>query len=147
MKANWQRTLRSRLRTLLWSWRWTMLFSSRWRLSYGLDCQLKSPSRMLSSLALRRVALVRTDVSEESIVFLIRVTRIGELGDDTFLLNVRSYKSHAPSHSRRRHSSESQPWKPQILHSINRLGSVVETYCVPCEVRTGFLYPRRRNSS
>jgi hypothetical protein len=28
---------------------------------------------------LRRVALVRTDVSEESSAFIIRVTRIGEL--------------------------------------------------------------------
>jgi hypothetical protein len=29
---------------------------------------------------LRRVALVRTEVSEERIVFIIRVTRIGQLG-------------------------------------------------------------------
>jgi hypothetical protein len=28
------------------------------------------------------------------------------------------------------------------LHSINRLGSVAETQCVSCEVRTGILYPR-----
>jgi hypothetical protein len=27
------------------------------------------------------------------------------------------------------------------------LGSLAETKCVSCEVRTGFLYPRRRNSS
>jgi hypothetical protein len=55
---------------------------------------------------LRRVALVRTDVSEERSASIIRVTRIGELGttladschpDDggaTFLRNVGSYKSH-----------------------------------------------------
>jgi hypothetical protein len=36
---------------------------------------------------------------------------------------------------------------PQILHNINWLNSVVETQCVFCEVRTGFLYPRRRHSS
>jgi hypothetical protein len=36
--------------------------------------------RMVSSGMLRLVALVRTDVSEEPIVSLIRVTRIGELG-------------------------------------------------------------------
>jgi hypothetical protein len=35
---------------------------------------------MASSGMLRRVALVRSDVSEESSVSFIRVTRIGELG-------------------------------------------------------------------
>jgi hypothetical protein len=35
---------------------------------------------MASSGMLRRVALVRTDVSEELIASLIRVTRIGEVG-------------------------------------------------------------------
>jgi hypothetical protein len=35
---------------------------------------------MVSSGMLRRVALVRADVSEELSAFFIRVTRIGELG-------------------------------------------------------------------
>jgi hypothetical protein len=35
---------------------------------------------MVSSWMLRRVALVRTDVSEEPRASFIRVTRIGELG-------------------------------------------------------------------
>jgi hypothetical protein len=35
---------------------------------------------MLSSDIVRRVALVRTDVSEERSAPIIRVTRIGELG-------------------------------------------------------------------
>jgi hypothetical protein len=35
---------------------------------------------MASSGMLRRVAVVRTDVSEERIASFIRVTRIGELG-------------------------------------------------------------------
>jgi hypothetical protein len=54
---------------------------------------------------LRRVVLVRTDVSEELNAFVIRVTKIGELGtladayhpDEggaKFLRNVCSYKSH-----------------------------------------------------
>jgi hypothetical protein len=37
-------------------------------------------TKMASSGMLRRVDLVRTDVSEEHIVSIIRVTRIGELG-------------------------------------------------------------------
>jgi hypothetical protein len=36
--------------------------------------------RMSSCGMLRHVALVRTDVSEERIAFIIMVTRIGELG-------------------------------------------------------------------
>jgi demethoxyubiquinone hydroxylase (CLK1/Coq7/Cat5 family) len=35
---------------------------------------------MLSSRLIRRVVLVRSDVSEERIASIIRVTRIGELG-------------------------------------------------------------------
>jgi hypothetical protein len=68
---------------------------------------------MPSSGMLRRVALVRTDISEEHIASIIRFTRIGELGatsavssnrhrlrrntdngGDMFLQNLGSYKSH-----------------------------------------------------
>jgi hypothetical protein len=63
---------------------------------------------MVSSGMLRRVTLVRTDVSKELSASIIRVTRISELGtlavtsnscqpDDggaKFLRNVSSYKSH-----------------------------------------------------
>jgi hypothetical protein len=63
---------------------------------------------MASSGMLRRVALVRTDVSEELTASFIRVTRVGELGtalavtsyrrklrrNTKFLRNVGSYKSH-----------------------------------------------------
>jgi hypothetical protein len=41
-----------------------------------------------------------------------------------------------------RHSSWSPPWKPQILHSINRLDSAAEKYKVSCEVRTWFYTPK-----
>jgi hypothetical protein len=61
---------------------------------------------MGSTGMLRRVALVRTEVSEEHITSIIRMTRIGERGtlavtnpDDgetKFLRNVGSYKSHTP---------------------------------------------------
>jgi hypothetical protein len=79
----------------------------------------------------RSVALVRTDVSEESISSINRVTRIGQLGTtlavtitgskqqihtvnvfpsshphyrtDNFLRNVDSYKSPTASHSGRQH--------------------------------------------
>jgi hypothetical protein len=62
---------------------------------------------MSSSGMLLRVALVRTDVSEEPSASFIRVTSIGELGTllavtsnrrtlrrNKFLRNVGSYKSH-----------------------------------------------------
>jgi hypothetical protein len=58
---------------------------------------------MASSGMLRRVAPVKTDVSEVRIASVISVTRIGEVGttlavtcnrSDTFLRNVSSYKSH-----------------------------------------------------
>jgi hypothetical protein len=81
---------------------------------------------MASSGMLRRVAFVRTDVSEELSTSFIRVTRICELettlaatsnrhalrdschpdeGGAKFLQNVDSYKSHMAQHLRRRHSS------------------------------------------
>jgi hypothetical protein len=44
---------------------------------------------MASSGMLRRVALVRTDVSEELNATIIRVTRIGELGTLAVTINRR----------------------------------------------------------
>jgi hypothetical protein len=70
--------------------------------------------RMLFSGMLRHVALVITDVLEELSAFIIRVTRIGELGTILavtstqhilLLQNVRSYRSHTAQDLRRRHSS------------------------------------------
>jgi hypothetical protein len=51
-------------------------------LKIKIDSKYKTISlkRMASSGMLRRVALVRTDVSEELSTSFIRVTRIGELG-------------------------------------------------------------------
>jgi hypothetical protein len=40
----------------------------------------KQTNRMASPGMLRRVALVRTDASKELSAYIIRVTRIGELG-------------------------------------------------------------------
>jgi hypothetical protein len=48
----------------------------------------------------RRVALVRTEVSQDRSASTIRVTRIGELPGDMFLRNVGSYKNHTASHPR-----------------------------------------------
>jgi hypothetical protein len=44
---------------------------------------------MASSVMLRRVALVRTDISEKRIASFIRVTRIGELGTTPALTSNR----------------------------------------------------------
>jgi DNA-binding TFAR19-related protein (PDSD5 family) len=44
---------------------------------------------MASSRMLRRVALVRTDVSEELSASIIKVTRIGELGTKLAVTNNR----------------------------------------------------------
>jgi hypothetical protein len=60
---------------------------------------------MASSGMLRRVALVRTDVSEELSTSFIKMTRIREDG--------------IPQSDRREN--------PLILHSINWLGSVAKT--------------------
>jgi hypothetical protein len=72
---------------------------------------------MASCGKLRRVVLVRTDVSEERIASTIKVTIIGDLRttfvvtsnrsklrSDTFLRNVCFYKSHT-EYTRRLHSS------------------------------------------
>jgi hypothetical protein len=48
--------------------------------------------RMPSSGMLRRVALVRTDVSEELRASFIRVTRIGELGNLAVTSNRRTLR-------------------------------------------------------
>jgi hypothetical protein len=48
---------------------------------------------MASSGMLRRVALVRSDDSEESIASVIRVTRIGELGTMLAVTNNRGKRA------------------------------------------------------
>jgi hypothetical protein len=79
----------------------------------------------------RRVDLVWTDVSEERIASIFRVEKSAdsrwflghgffyyEDGGDTFLCNVGSHKIYMVPHPRRRHSSQSPLWKPQILHNF-----------------------------
>jgi hypothetical protein len=65
--------------------------------------------RMVSSGMLRRVDLVRTDVSEEPGASFITVTRIGELGTIQAATSnrrtLRRNKSHMPYQPRRHHSS------------------------------------------
>jgi hypothetical protein len=48
---------------------------------------------MVSSGMLRRVVLVRTDVSEEHSASIIRVTRIGELGTTLAVTSYRNKKA------------------------------------------------------
>jgi hypothetical protein len=87
---------------------------------------------------LHRVALVRTDVSKESFASITRLKRIKELGTLAVISNVGSYTL---SHPRKRHSLNSPKWKPQILHSINQLGSVAEIYLFPAKCELGFHIP------
>jgi hypothetical protein len=54
---------------------------------------------------------------------------------------VRIYKSHTASHPRKRYSSLSPRWKPQILHSINWLGSVAEKNVAPVRYELSFYIP------
>jgi hypothetical protein len=86
----------------------------------------------------RQCSSVRIKVSKERIASIIRVKGISKLGTT---LAVGSYKVHMTSHPRRQHSSESPPWKPQILHSINRLASVSETNVFPVRYELGFYIP------
>jgi hypothetical protein len=54
---------------------------------------------MVSSGMLRRVALVRTDVSEKLSVSFIRVTRIGELGTTLAIPSISSQRAPVVSYS------------------------------------------------
>jgi hypothetical protein len=54
---------------------------------------------MASSGILSRVALVRTDVSEELSAFFIRVTRIGELGTTLAVTSNRRTQRKIPSYN------------------------------------------------
>jgi hypothetical protein len=54
--------------------------------------------RMASSAMLRRVALVRTDVSEELRASIIMVTRIGELGKLAVTSNRRTLRASVASY-------------------------------------------------
>jgi hypothetical protein len=92
---------------------------------------------MPSSGMLRPVALVRTDVTEECNVTIMKVTRVGVLGTmlavtsnrrklrrNTTSVLAKNTRRNIPVngilHSYRREI-------PQILHNINRLGPVAET--------------------
>jgi hypothetical protein len=68
---------------------------------------------------LRRVALLGTDVSEERIITIIRVTRIGELGTTLAITSVltRATRRHIPEDGFR-HSRPSDNLKSYIVLKI-----------------------------
>jgi hypothetical protein len=53
---------------------------------------------MASSGMLRRVALVRTEASEEPSASIIRVTRIGELGTTSVVTSISSQRASVASY-------------------------------------------------
>jgi hypothetical protein len=65
-------------RKVRWAGRVALMERSEMHIGPGWGNRVKR--RMVSSGLLRRVALVRTDVSEEYSASIIRVTRISELG-------------------------------------------------------------------
>jgi hypothetical protein len=103
---------------------------------------------MVSSGLLRRVALVRTDVSKERIAPIIRVTGIGELGTT---LAVTSNWSTFPSSS----EVETFFWPPQSLNRVTGIGELGTTLAVASnwstfpsssEVETFFWLPQSLNN-
>jgi DNA-binding TFAR19-related protein (PDSD5 family) len=71
--------------------------------------------RMVSSGKLRRVALVRTDISEEFRASFIRMTRIGELGTTLAVTSNRRTLRILEDiilHSHRRENLKSYKWIP-----------------------------------
>jgi hypothetical protein len=67
---------------------------------------------MRTTEMIRRVAVVRTDVSEQRIVFIIRVTRIGKLETLAVTSKRSSSKTSVLTRATRRHIPEGS-----ILHS------------------------------
>jgi regulator of protease activity HflC (stomatin/prohibitin superfamily) len=70
LKIQNQRYITTDGQSVILSWYWAIDWNTRSIFLYGTP----------SSGALRRVALVRTDISEELIASIMRMTRIGELG-------------------------------------------------------------------
>jgi hypothetical protein len=86
--------------------------------------------RMPSSGMWRRVYLVCTDVSEEHLLsrWLLTLVPRSRISlpwrwSNIFLRNFGSHKIYTAPHLRRRHSSKSPPWKPQILGPLSDLHS------------------------
>jgi hypothetical protein len=71
---------------------------------------------MVSSGMLRRVALVRTDVSEEPSASFIRVTRIGELGTLAATSNRRTLQRNTSSLHRLLVTASVVPSSPILCH-------------------------------
>jgi hypothetical protein len=96
---------------------------------------------MVSSGMLRRVTLVRTDVSEEIRASFIRVTRIGELGTTLAALALISSETSVLTRATRRNIPEDT-----ILHSHRRenlKSYIVNSKCFLTYLKVKFYFAKQ----
>jgi hypothetical protein len=93
----------------------------------------------MSSGILRRVALVRTDVSEEGSAYFIRVTRIGELGTTLIVTSNRRKQRRNLRSVRRLLVTAKVPRSPILVTLMKEALSSSETLVLTRAIRRNIL--------